>query len=66
MRDPTRLRAFQLADELTLEIYRATHSFPSEERYGMTNQIRRAAVSIGSNIVLLASRNAHNERSARS
>ena len=36
--------------ELALEVYRITESFPSSERFGLTSQLRRAAVSIASNI----------------
>ena len=51
MRDHTKLRAFGLADEVALLIYRATRKFPKEEIYGFTSQMRRAAVSVPSNIV---------------
>ena len=46
-----KLRAFELADELALKIYQATKGFPKEETYGLTSQMRRAAVSVPSNIV---------------
>ena len=51
MRDHTKLRAFQLADELALAVYTETREFPTDERFGLTAQLRRGAVSIASNIV---------------
>jgi four helix bundle protein len=44
------LIVWQRAMQLTVAIYRLTKEFPREERYGLTNQIRRAAVSLPSNI----------------
>ena len=44
------LKVWQKSYELCLEIYRITAKFPKEERYGLTSQIRRAAVSVPSNI----------------
>jgi four helix bundle protein len=44
------LVAWQKAMELVTGIYRATQTFPAEERYGLVSQMRRAAVSIPSNI----------------
>lgn len=51
MREHRNLRAFQLADAFVIDLYRATKSFPREEMFGLTSQLRRAAVSIASNIV---------------
>jgi four helix bundle protein len=44
------LIAWQKAMDFTAEVYRATRSFPKEELYGVTSQLRRASVSIPSNI----------------
>jgi four helix bundle protein len=44
------LIAWQRAVDLALEVYRITKTFPREEIYGLTSQLRRAAVSIPSNI----------------
>src|ERR1043165_9242126 len=44
------LIAWQRAFELTREVYRLTSIFPSEERFGLTAQLRRASVSIAGNI----------------
>ena len=51
MRDHTKLKAFELADEVALLTYQITSVFPKEEMYGLTSQMRRAAVSVPSNIV---------------
>lgn len=44
------LQVYILAKQIAVEIYRITKDFPKEEIYGLTSQIRRAVVSIGSNI----------------
>jgi four helix bundle protein len=51
MRDHTKLRVFELADELAGLVYRVTAGFPKEELYGLSSQMRRAAVPVPSNIV---------------
>lgn len=50
-RDFRKIRAWQLADALALGVYDATRGFPKSEVFGMTSQVRRAAVSIAANIV---------------
>lgn len=44
------LIAWQKAMDMVVEVYRLTRCFPREEVYGLTNQLRRAAVSVPSNI----------------
>ena len=50
MQDPRKLVVYSEAGELAVDVYRLTLPFPSEERFGLTQQLRRAAVSVGSNI----------------
>ena len=56
MRDYTKIEAWKLADDLTVAVYHATQSFPREEIYGVTSQIRRAVYSVPANIVEGSSR----------
>jgi len=45
-----RLEVWQKAVDFAAAIYRATRSFPTDEHFGLTNQMRAAAVSVGSNL----------------
>jgi four helix bundle protein len=56
MRDYTKIEAWRLADNLTVAVYERTRSFPREEIYGLTSQLRRAAYSVPANIVEGSSR----------
>ena len=47
--------------DLVLEIYRVTRKFPKEELYGLVSQVRRAAISIPSNVAEGCGRNSKNE-----
>ena len=49
--DTNKLIVWQKAHELVLKTYEITKDFPKDEQFGLTSQIRRAAVSIPSNIV---------------
>jgi four helix bundle protein len=50
MRNYKDLRVWEKAHNLTLAIYRGTHDFPKEERFGLTSQIRRSSASIAANL----------------
>ncbi|MFA4818318.1 MAG: four helix bundle protein [Patescibacteria group bacterium] len=58
----TDLNSWREAHQLVLLVYQATGSFPKEELFGLTNQIRRAAVSITSNIAEGFSRQSYSEK----
>ncbi|SMB88624.1 four helix bundle protein [Desulfonispora thiosulfatigenes DSM 11270] len=49
--DTSKLLVWQRSHELVLNIYEVTKDFPKDEQFGLTSQIRRAAVSVPSNIV---------------
>jgi four helix bundle protein len=55
------LIAWRKATDLALEIYRATQKVPKDELYGLTSQMRRAAVSVASNIAEGKGRNSRKE-----
>jgi four helix bundle protein len=57
-----KLEAWKYAMKLAKEIYSTTEGFPRSEGYGLTPQLRRAAVSVPSNIAEGASRSSSNDR----
>jgi four helix bundle protein len=57
-----KLEVWQFSRGLVLEIYDTTAKYPSEEKYGLVNQLRRAAVSICSNIAEGSGRYTENDR----
>ena len=56
-----KLLVWQKADELAYQVYLETKSFPKEELYGITSQLRRAALSIPTNLVVGAGRQGKRE-----
>ena len=60
-RDYKKMMACQITDELALLVYKATKEFPKSEIWGLTSQIRRAAVSAPANIVEGSARRERNE-----
>ena len=61
MRNYQDLHVWTKAHSLTLELYRISRTFPKEEIYGVTSQLRRAAMSIGSNLAEGCGRRTSNE-----
>lgn len=61
MQDFRGLKVWQKAHELTLAVYDSTRAFPTEERYGLTSQMRRACSSIPTNIAEGCGRTGGNE-----
>lgn len=58
----TKLDVYKMSQELALECYRITRQFPSDERYSMTQQLRRAALSVHLNLAEGCSRKSQRER----
>ena len=56
-----KLEVWQKAIDFTDLVYNETRAFPTEERFGLTNQLRKAAISISSNIAEVSSRSSRND-----
>jgi four helix bundle protein len=61
MRPHEKLEVWNRAVELVINIYKSTKDFPSDEKYGLTSQIRRASISIPANIAEGSARNTTKE-----
>ena len=61
MRPHQKLEAWCKAIDFVIEVYKSTEGFPKEERFGLTSQIRRAAVSVPANIAEGAGRQSNKE-----
>ncbi|MBV9961948.1 MAG: four helix bundle protein [Parafilimonas sp.] len=61
MKPHKNLEAWKQSFELVKEVYRITNSFPAEEKFGITSQLRRAAVSVPTNIAEGAARRSKKE-----
>ena len=61
MRPHEKLQTWIQSVDLVLNVYKATETFPKEEKFGLTSQIRRSAVSIPANIAEGAARNSSKE-----
>ena len=57
-----KLEVWQLSKEFVKDIYRLTEKFPSEEKFGLTGQLRRASVSVSSNLAEGSSRKSAKEQ----
>ena len=61
MRNYKNIKAWVEADNLTVMVYETSRSFPKEEVYGLTSQLRRAAYSVPANIAEGAGRNSNKD-----
>lgn len=61
MKDFRRLKVWEKAHRLVLEVYKTTARFPREEAYGLSAQLRRASVSVPANIAEACGRRSNRE-----
>jgi len=61
MHNLSELKIWNKAIDLGVEVYKVISKFPADERFGLSSQIKRAAVSISANIAEGAGRNSNNE-----
>lgn len=61
MRSHHKLDAWRKSVDFVIEVYKMTDQFPKEEKFGLTSQIRRTAVSIPANIAEVAARKSDKE-----
>lgn len=61
MRDFTKYDVWNSSIEFSLEVYNATSNFPGSEKFGLTNQLRRASISIPSNFAEGCSRSSEKD-----
>ena len=61
MRNPKELAVAEQAIALAVSVYRLTSAYPTAERFGLAGQMRRAAVSVGSNIAEGCGRSGHRD-----
>ena len=61
MKDFRDLKVWEKAHHLTLDVYKATSSFPREELYGLTRQLRRCSASVAANLAEGCGKRGNNE-----